>query len=78
MRYSGLFNCFKIMPAVILSISLTQQRTFAAKCPCDIYAAGGTPCAAAHSTVRALYATYNGPLYQVKRLSDLKTKISAS
>src|SRR5215469_15882411 len=38
--------------------------------PCDIYAAGGTPCVAAHSTTRALYASYNGPLYQVMRLSD--------
>jgi alpha-L-arabinofuranosidase B-like protein/concanavalin A-like lectin/glucanase superfamily protein/alpha-galactosidase-like protein len=38
--------------------------------PCDIYAAGGTPCVAAHSTTRALYAAYNGPLYQVRRLSD--------
>src|SRR5215467_14469875 len=40
--------------------------------PCDIYAAGGTPCMAAHSTTRALYASYNGPLYQVMRLSDMK------
>jgi hypothetical protein len=38
--------------------------------PCDLYAAAGTPCVAAHSTVRALYAAYNGPLYQVKRASD--------
>jgi hypothetical protein len=42
--------------------------------PCDIYAAGGTPCVAAHSTTRALYASYNGPLYQVKRLSDNAVK----
>ncbi len=38
--------------------------------PCDMYAAAGTPCVAAHSTTRALYAAYNGPLYQVKRQSD--------
>ena len=38
--------------------------------PCDIYAAAGTPCVAAHSTTRALYASYSGPLYQVKRQSD--------
>src|SRR3954470_12155555 len=38
--------------------------------PCDLYAAGGTPCVAAHSTTRALYASYNGPLYQVRRVSD--------
>jgi non-reducing end alpha-L-arabinofuranosidase len=42
----------------------------ASSLPCDIYAAAGTPCVAAHSTVRALYAAYNGPLYQVKRASD--------
>ena len=41
--------------------------------PCDIYAAGGTPCVAAHSSTRALYASYNGPLYQIMRQSDGKT-----
>src|ERR1035437_9022782 len=41
--------------------------------PCDIYAAAGTPCVAAHSTTRALSASYNGPLYQVLRQSDGKT-----
>src|SRR6476661_916564 len=38
--------------------------------PCDLYAAGGTPCVAAHSTVRALYGAYGGNLYQVRRSSD--------
>jgi hypothetical protein len=38
--------------------------------PCDIYAADGTSCVAAHSTVRALYTSYNGPLYQIRRASD--------
>lgn len=42
--------------------------------PCDIFHRGGTPCVAAHSVVRALYGTYNGPLYQVKRLSDNTTE----
>src|SRR5689334_20820872 len=42
--------------------------------PCDIYANGGTPCVAAHSTTRALYGTYNGPLYQVRRSSDNATR----
>jgi len=41
--------------------------------PGDIYTAAGTPCVAAHSTTRALYASYNGPLYQVLRQSDGKT-----
>ncbi|WP_410573815.1 alpha-L-arabinofuranosidase B [Amycolatopsis sp. cmx-4-61] len=42
--------------------------------PCDIYAAGGTPCVAAHSTTRALYGAYTGPLYQVRRASDSATR----
>jgi hypothetical protein len=41
--------------------------------PCDIYAAAGNPCVAAHSSTRALFAKYNGPLYQVMRQSDGKT-----
>jgi hypothetical protein len=44
------------------------------KGPCDIYQAGNTPCAGAHSTVRALYASYGGALYQVQRASDKTTK----
>src|ERR1700684_1565806 len=43
------------------------------KRPCDSYAAAGDACVAAHSTTRALYASYNGPLYQVLRQSDGKT-----
>lgn len=42
--------------------------------PCDIYQAAGTPCAAAHSTVRALYGAYRGPLYQLSRASDNTTR----
>src|SRR5689334_24217717 len=42
--------------------------------PCDLYAAGGTPCVAAHSTTRALYGAYNGALYQVRRSSDNTTR----
>ena len=38
--------------------------------PCDIYAAAGDPCVAAHSTTRALYAAYDGALYKVERASD--------
>jgi hypothetical protein len=41
--------------------------------PGEIYAAAGCPLVAAHSTTRALYASYNGPLYQVMRQSDGKT-----
>src|SRR5271156_5655795 len=48
-------------------------RPFRPEGPCDIYAAAGDPCVAAHSTTRALYASYNGPLYQILRQSDGKT-----
>ena len=41
--------------------------------PCDVYERGGAPCVAAHSTTRALYAAYDGPLYQIMRASDNKT-----
>lgn len=47
----------------------TSSRTAG---PCDIYATANTPCAAAHSTVRALYGAYNGPLYQVRKGSSTK------
>jgi hypothetical protein len=42
--------------------------------PCDIYRSAGTPCVAAHSTTRALSARYDGPLYQVRRASDGRTR----
>ena len=48
--------------------------TPAAVGPCDIFASGSTPCVAAHSTVRALYGSYRGNLYQVRRASDNTTK----
>jgi hypothetical protein len=74
MRHFCFLKCFNVMLAVILSLFVAQEKLSAAPCPCDIYAAGGTPCVAAHSTVRALYSSYNGPLYQVKRTSDNQTR----
>src|SRR5690606_10367594 len=41
--------------------------------PGDIYKAAGFPPVTAHSTTRALYAAYNGPLYQLTRESDRQT-----
>lgn len=46
------------------------------KGPCDIYALDGGPCVAAHSTVRALYASYAGPLYQVRKVGGGTQDIS--
>ncbi|HKW18605.1 MAG TPA: arabinofuranosidase catalytic domain-containing protein [Terriglobales bacterium] len=61
-------TCSVAQPAGSEANSLARPKG-----PCDIYAAAGDPCVAAHSTTRALYASYNGPLYQVLRQSDGKT-----
>ncbi len=64
-----------LLLAVLVITSIGQHTAIAAGTgPCDIYASGGTPCVAAHSTVRALYGSYNGNLYQVRRASDNTTK----
>ena len=42
--------------------------------PCDLTGKAGNPCVAAHSTTRALYAAYEGPLYKVTRSSDGASK----
>ena len=44
--------------------------------PCDIYAAGGTACVAAHSTTRALFDDYEDALYQAKRADGTTADIS--
>ena len=62
--------------AVVGGIALTAQNgdgLSRPEGPCDVYAKGGTPCVAAHSSTRALSASYNGPLYQIMRASDGKT-----
>jgi len=53
-----------------LAVGLVATGSLVAAGPCDLYSSGGTPCVAAHGTTRALYSTYTGPLYQVKRGSD--------
>ncbi|MFE9672485.1 cellulose binding domain-containing protein, partial [Microbispora bryophytorum] len=47
-------------PSASPSASPTVSPSTSPSQPCDIYAAGGTPCVAAHSTTRALYGNYNG------------------
>ena len=51
-----------------------RATAVAARLPCDLYSAGGTPCVAAHSVSRALYAAYAGALFSVQRSSDNATK----
>ncbi|GAA1968069.1 arabinofuranosidase catalytic domain-containing protein [Catenulispora subtropica] len=63
-----------VLSALAGLLTFTAPARAASSGPCDIYAAGGTPCVAAHSTVRALYAAYNGNLYQVRRASDNTTR----
>jgi hypothetical protein len=56
---------------VVGQLGVAEQGAFAAAtAPCDIYASGGTPCVAAHSTTRALFGAYSGRLYQVRRASN--------
>jgi hypothetical protein len=62
---AGGFSAASAAPAPV-----TAAPGAASARPCDIYAAGRTPCVAAYSTVRALYRDYQGPLYQVRRGSD--------
>jgi non-reducing end alpha-L-arabinofuranosidase len=76
---------FALMLSLVLTVggatlTIAQQAPTGGGVPphrpqgsCDIYASAGDPCVAAHSTTRALYAAYDGPLYQVLRQSDGKT-----
>ncbi len=77
-RFLFLLSLAFILPVAILmliSMSGAERDGIPSRPegPCDIYAAAGNPCVAAHSSTRALYAAYNGPLYQVMRQSDGKT-----
>src|SRR5689334_15354011 len=81
MPKKSLFSYRTAVPALLAAATIvttivagggTSQA--ATQGPCDLYAAGGTPCVAAHSTTRALYGAYNGALYQVKRASDNATR----
>ncbi len=55
-------GCAAAVPVAAAALAANPQ-------PCDLLAAA-TPCVAAISTTRALYAGYRGPLYQVTRQSD--------
>jgi non-reducing end alpha-L-arabinofuranosidase len=73
-RLAGLGAAVTIVLGALVGVTVsTGSAQAASQGPCDIYAAGGTPCVAAHSTTRALYAAYDGNLYQVRRSSDNTT-----
>jgi hypothetical protein len=54
----------------------TGGTTPAGQAPCDIFAAASNPCATAHSTVRALFSSYSGKLYQVRNSSGVTKDIN--
>src|SRR3954468_11889969 len=69
-RAATVLTVIGVTPAMALPASARSAPPPRPTGPCDIYAAAGTPCVAAHSTTRALYASYDGPLYRVRRQSD--------
>ncbi|MFG1807726.1 arabinofuranosidase catalytic domain-containing protein [Streptomyces sp. NPDC049040] len=73
-RRWALAACAAVALVAGLLVSGTTTSQAAGTQPCDIYASGGTPCVAAHSTTRALYSSYSGSLYQVRRSSDNSTR----
>ncbi|WP_034271145.1 alpha-L-arabinofuranosidase B [Actinospica robiniae] len=65
---ASLATTLALAAGLLVCTAVTSQA--ATQEPCDILAAAGTPCVAAHSTTRALFAAYSGALYQVERASD--------
>ena len=51
-------------------VGAASSAQAASQAPCDVFSSGGTPCVAAYSMVRAMYGSYDGPLYQIERASD--------
>ena len=59
----GALSCLVLVGAVIACNNLAGGQALPRpEGPCDVYERGGAPCVAAHSTTRALYAAYDGPL----------------
>jgi non-reducing end alpha-L-arabinofuranosidase len=59
------FHKTSYLRAGLAAASKSAIGSHALSGPCDIYAAGRTPCVAAVGTTRALYGLYSGPLYQL-------------
>jgi hypothetical protein len=77
-RFLVMLAMMLILPAVMMMLIAMKGagREVASSRPagpCDIFASAGNPCLTAHSSTRALYESYNGPLYQVMRQTDGKT-----
>ena len=70
MTMTPVFILFFLFVASAESAIASTESATHPDLPCDAFAAGGTPCVAAHSLVRALFADYEGPLYSVQRNTD--------
>jgi hypothetical protein len=70
-RFATAIGALALVIGSLFTASVTAQA--ATSLPCDIYGNAGTPCVAAYSSVRALYSSYAGSLYQVTRSSDNAT-----
>lgn len=55
------------------SVRSSAEDVSVSKSICDHYSAGNTPCVAAHSVTRSLFAAYDGALYKVLRKADNAT-----
>ncbi len=74
----GLLGCVALLHAESPAASNSPSPgvpagTASSAGPCDIFDRAHTPCVAAFSTVRALYASFTGSLYQLTRESDKTT-----
>ena len=58
---------------IVCTLSAVYANNTVDNLPCDIFKEAGTPCVAAHSTVRALYKSFSGSLYSVRRQKDDKS-----
>lgn len=63
-------------PLIFIVLALKAWGAQGDQGPCDILAGAGNTCFAAHSTVRALYSSYAGPLYNVRRPNNESVNIS--
>lgn len=70
-RFATVVGAIVLVTGSLFTASVTARA--ASSLPCDIYGNAGAPCVAAYSSVRALYSSYSGPLYQVTRSSDNAT-----
>ena len=59
---------------LLLFLLLAPAAGLAGQGVCDIFAQGGTPCVAAHSLTRSLYADFDGALYRVLNQATGKRK----